>query len=237
MCISVQSYRYVLINDLRTLETLNGCAITDAERANAFKKVRNPAWLSFGRTRIAYRRCSGRASRLHWHVQQPAAATRKVLLREDVLRCYAERRSPGPRCHQVEEMKRDLIYNPPNVESLKLDNVGRAYSKLSSRQGAGMSANAMSGAHARVAAAAALGALKFAAPPHVLLTLLCGCPEQWSAHRLGCCCRRNPRACLPATSVYRFYACLVVWQGAARCLCKACSRLTGRVTCMCDVHM
>ena len=32
MCVSVQSYRYVLINDVRTLERLNGCAITDAER-------------------------------------------------------------------------------------------------------------------------------------------------------------------------------------------------------------
>jgi hypothetical protein len=39
MCVSVQSYRYVLINDVRTLELLNGCPITDAERANAFKKV------------------------------------------------------------------------------------------------------------------------------------------------------------------------------------------------------
>jgi len=82
LCINVQSYRYVLINDLRTLDQLNGCTITDAERANAFKKV--------------------------------------------------------------EEMKRDLTYNPPNVESLKLDNVGRAYSKVTSRQGAGASANAMS---------------------------------------------------------------------------------------------
>jgi len=43
-------------------------------------------------------------------------------------------------------MKRDLTYNPPNVESLKLDNVGRAYTKVSGRQGAGMSANAVSGA-------------------------------------------------------------------------------------------
>jgi hypothetical protein len=95
MCISVQSYRYVLINDLRTLETLNGCAITDAERANAFKKVRNPAWMSFGRTCIAYRCCGRRASRLHSRLQQPAAATRKVLPREAALPCCAERRSPG----------------------------------------------------------------------------------------------------------------------------------------------
>jgi Leucine-rich repeat (LRR) protein len=56
-CLSVQSYRYVLINDVRTLDALNGCSITDAERANAFKKV--------------------------------------------------------------EEMKHDLTYNPPNVESLR----------------------------------------------------------------------------------------------------------------------
>ena len=62
LCISIQNYRYVLINDVRTLQRLNGCNITDEERANAFKKV--------------------------------------------------------------QEMKNDLIYNPPNIDSLKLDNVG-----------------------------------------------------------------------------------------------------------------
>jgi len=82
LCISIQSYRYVLINDVRTLQRLNGCIITDAERANAFKKV--------------------------------------------------------------QEMKHDLTYNPPNVDSLKLDNVGRAYAKVASQGGGASSANAMS---------------------------------------------------------------------------------------------
>ena len=81
-CLNVQSYRYVLINDIRTLERLNGCAITDAERANAFKKV--------------------------------------------------------------EEMKRDMSYNPPNVDSLKLDNVGRAHTKIFAGRGSAGSANAFS---------------------------------------------------------------------------------------------
>ena len=62
-CRTLQSYRYILINDIRTLRTLDGCEITEEERVNAYKKV--------------------------------------------------------------EEMMHDLIYMPPTIDSLKLNNAGR----------------------------------------------------------------------------------------------------------------